>query len=442
MGYVGRKPADAALTSADIAPGSVDTAQLAADAVTTAKIAPATVASSDIAPATIAASNIAPGTVTTTQIAPGTIAASNIAPGTITTTQIAPNTVAASNIAPGTITTTQISPAVPLGVPAVSSDPPSPNEGDMWLRKDLTANQLKAYLVGALSFSSAPNYPITAYALIGAGTGTDTTFVGGFQMPGSSSTNTSNEYNGSAFSSAPNYPLSVYGHAMAANSPGSSQRIAAGRTYPGSANNTVNTYDGTSFSSAPSLSVARYLHLGGGPSSAMKIVGGDPAPGSNTAEDWNGSSWASGTMIPSGRHAENGMNMVGPSSDMCVAGGRDAPSSPYPGVAYKWDGSSWSTLAPRPPMLPSSHSGNNLCFGSGSSDLYTVGGESPAFNGCQKYNGTTWVSQANYPTSKSWIGGATAGNASTAGNGILAAGSPPTNACNEYNYGLTVTDLN
>ena len=46
MGYVGRKPADAALTSADIAPGSVDTAQLAADAVTTAKIAPATVASS------------------------------------------------------------------------------------------------------------------------------------------------------------------------------------------------------------------------------------------------------------------------------------------------------------------------------------------------------------------------------------------------------------
>tara|TARA_A100001515_G_scaffold45832_2_gene35923 strand:- start:730 stop:2064 length:1335 start_codon:yes stop_codon:yes gene_type:complete len=444
MGYVGRKPADAALTSADIAPGSVDTAQLAADAVTTAKIAPATVASSDIAPATIAASNIAPGTVTTTQIAPGTIAASNIAPGTITTTQIAPATVAASNIAPGTITTTQISPAVPLGVPAVSSDPPSPNEGDMWLRKDLTSNQLKAYLTAATSFSSAPNYPITAYALVGAGTGTDTTFVGGFQMPGSSSTNTSNEYDGTSFSGAPNYPLSVYGHAMAVNSPGSSQRIAAGRTYPGSANNTVNTYDGTSFSSGPSLSVARYLHLGGGPSSAMKVVGGDPAPGSNTAEDWNGSSWASGTMIPSGRHAENGMNMVGPSSDMCVAGGRDAPSSPYPGVAYKWDGSAWSTLAPRPPMLPSSHTGNNLCFGSGSSDLYTVGGEdgSPVANGCQKYNGTTWVSQANYPLSKAWIGGGSAGNASTSGNGILAGGSPPTNNCNEYTYGLAVTDLN
>ena len=422
MGYIGRQPTNVPLTSSDIADSAVSTDKLAPDAVTTAKIAPATVASSDIAPATIAASNIAPATITTTQIAPGTVAA--------------------SNIAPATITQDKISPAVNLGIEAVSSNPPSPSEGDVWLRKDLTSNQLKAYLTGATSFSSAPNYPITAYALIGAGTGTDTTFVGGFQMPGSSSTNTSNEYNGTSFSGAPAYPLSVYGHAMAANSPGSDQRIAGGRTYPGSSHNTTNTYDGSSFSSAPSLSVARYLHAGGGPSSAMKILGGDPAPGSNTAEDWNGSSWATGSMIPSGRHAENGMNMVGPTSDMCIAGGRDAPSSPYPGIAYKWDGSSWSTLAPRPPMLPSSHSGNNLCFGSGSSDLYTVGGENPAFNGCQKYNGSTWVSQANYPTSKSWIGGGTAGNASSAGNGILAAGSPPTNACNEYNYGLTVTDLN
>ena len=74
------------------------------------------------------------------------------------------------------------------------------------------------------------------------------------------------------------------------------------------------------------------------------------------AEDWNGSSWSSGTMIPSGRHVENGMSMVGSASDLCVAGGRDGPAQPYPGVAYKWDGSSWSTLAPRPPSLPSSHS--------------------------------------------------------------------------------------
>ena len=48
MGYVGRTPTDIPLTSADIAPGAVDTVNLAADAVTSAKIAPATVASSDI----------------------------------------------------------------------------------------------------------------------------------------------------------------------------------------------------------------------------------------------------------------------------------------------------------------------------------------------------------------------------------------------------------
>ena len=225
------------------------------------------------------------------------------------------------------------------------------------------------------------------------GTGTDTTVIGGIAPP-SSSTNTVNEYNGSTYSSAPNYPVSVYAQGMSTNSPGSNQRIAGGRTYPGSGFNTVNTYDGSSFSSAPSLSVARYLHLAGGPSSAMTVLGGDPAPSANNREDWNGSSWSSGTMIPSGRHVENGMSMVGSASDLTVAGGRDGPAQPYPGVTYNWDGSSWSTLAPRPPSLPSSHSGNNLCFGSSSSDFYSVGGEYPGGNyvdKADKYDGTSWA---------------------------------------------------
>ena len=419
MGYVGRKPTDAALTSSDIAPGAVDTAQLAADAVTTAKIAPATVAAADIAP------------------------------GTITTTQIAPATVAASNIAPGTITTTQISPAVPLGVPAVTSDPPgaSLSEGDMWLRKDLAApGNLKAYLNVSASFAATSNYPLSGYVFYAAGIGTDTTVVGGIS-PASSSTSTVNEYNGSTYSSAPSYPASAYAVGMATNSPGSNQIVAGGRTYPGSAFSTVNSYDGTSFSSETSLSTARYLHLAGGPSSAMSVVGGDPTPSANTREDWNGSSWSSGTMIPSGRHVENGMSMVGPASDLSIAGGRDAPASPYPGVSYNWDGSAWSTLAPRPPSLPSSHSGNNLCFGSTSSDLFSVGGEYPGGgynNKADKYDGTAWsTGVATYPVSVSWIGGGTAGNTSTSGNGVIQGGSPGhLNTAAEYTYGLAIADLN
>ena len=58
--------------------------------------------------------------VTTSEIAPATITPADIAPATITTTQIGPATIAQSNI----------SPAVTLSVPAVTSDPPSPNEGD------------------------------------------------------------------------------------------------------------------------------------------------------------------------------------------------------------------------------------------------------------------------------------------------------------------------
>ena len=67
--------------------------------------------------------------VTTSEIAPATITAADISPGTITTTQIGPGAVAQSNI----------SPAVTLSVPAVTSDPPSPDAGDVWLRTDLIA---------------------------------------------------------------------------------------------------------------------------------------------------------------------------------------------------------------------------------------------------------------------------------------------------------------
>ena len=95
------------------------------------------VGSTQIENSSVAAADIAPATITTTQIAPATIASSNIAPGTV----------AASNIAPGTITTTQISPAVPLGVPAVSSDPPTPSlsEGDLFFDIIETFFKLKTF---------------------------------------------------------------------------------------------------------------------------------------------------------------------------------------------------------------------------------------------------------------------------------------------------------
>ena len=64
--------------------------------------------------------------VGSTQIENSSVAAADIAPGTITTTQIAP----------GTIAQADISPAVNLGVSSVTSDPPSPSEGDLWLRTD------------------------------------------------------------------------------------------------------------------------------------------------------------------------------------------------------------------------------------------------------------------------------------------------------------------
>ena len=110
------------------------------------------VGSTQIENNTVAAAYIAPATITTTQIAPGTIASSNIAPGTI----------AADRIAPGAITTTQIAPSVPLGVPAVTSDPPTPSlsEGDLFFRSD--TKQLKCFAIGSAAFSAGDAIPYGA----------------------------------------------------------------------------------------------------------------------------------------------------------------------------------------------------------------------------------------------------------------------------------------
>ena len=331
------------------------------------------------------------------------------------------------------------------GVPAVTSDPPtaSLSEGDIWLRTDSTVDNLKTYLSTPAVFAAGPAYPTSVYVAYGAGLNTDALFIGG-NAPGS--VNNAVGWNGTAFSNKPNYPVEVYGQFMAVNSPGSSQTIAGGRDNPGPGSvNTANTWDGSSFSSAPSLSSARYIGGAGGTSSAMKACSGEPSLGT-AVEDWNGSSWSSGTAMPVS-NVENGMNIVGPASAMIIAGGRDG-SPPYPGVGYIWNGSSWSTTASKYPGLPSSPSGNGSNFGSGSSNLYSGNQEYPPGTSVVsvfgKWDGSSWSTDGTNPRAKPWVGTCSAGNSASIGAGIISPGSQPTagTVTDTYRYGLTVVTLN
>ena len=437
---------------------TVSTAKLKSNAVTAAKIAPATITTSEIAPATIASSNIAPATIASSNIAPATIAASNIAPGTITTTQIAPNTVAASNIAPGTITTTEISPAVPLGVPAVTSNPPTPSLslGDMFLRTDLSApGNLKAFLAGPLAFATGGdmhNAPGGYQSTFGCGTQNDATTCGGYRgTPSPYYLSTTQSYNGSAWSTGPAYPTGLtVGILGSPGSPGSNCWFAGGLNPGGPTRTETNEWNGTTHSASGALPTAQHSGVSQGTIPDGMYVGGSPA--TTNVYDYNGTSWSSGTSLPTAIF-EAGGTMVGPPTNAAFAGGRNSPSSPYPGVGYEWNGSSWSTF-PAAPAQPSTQAGNGYCFGADADSFYLAGYEiPPGYNTTttvQKYNGSSWVSATAMPRSCYGSGVATAGNTASSGSGLLYGGSNPainnpsgqTRSTLEWSDGNAIVDLN
>tara|TARA_R100001443_G_scaffold39818_1_gene53219 strand:+ start:1301 stop:2350 length:1050 start_codon:yes stop_codon:yes gene_type:complete len=328
------------------------------------------------------------------------------------------------------------------GVPAVTSDPPTSDlsAGDMWLRTDLTSNNLKSYLDYGIQWSAGGNYPASLYSITSAGTGSDITSIGGIRQSPNTSVNTASEYNGTSWSGIPAYPVSMYGGHSSCASPGSDVTFAGGRTYPGSGFTTCNEWDGSSFSSGGSLSSARYIGLGAGTASAMSVIGGDPGTMS-TREDYNGTSWSSGTSFPT-TIVEAGMTTAGPASDWCFANGRDG-SSPYPQQGYSWNGSSYSTF-PKPPSSPSDGSGNGTNFGSNSSNLFSGLSEYPpgSNSDIMLYNGSSWSSTPTYPTKKSWTSTTTAGNTSAGGSGVIVGGSPYANTTVNYSYGLAIVALN
>jgi hypothetical protein len=397
---------------------------------------------------TVSAIKIKTNAITEAKINDGAVTETKIGSGAVTTAKLGPAAVTASTIAPGTITTTQISPSVTLGVPVVASDPPAPSlsEGDLWF--NTTDNKLRVWAELAASLSAGATYPTPGYVRYTVGPSTNANTVGGINDNSGSpaSTNVVVSYNGTSWSPEANLPYSAYGVFLSANAPGDDWIVAAGRNVPpGTVYSNANSYDGTTFSGIPSLSTARYIGLAGGPSSAMSVIGGDPGAGNR--EDYNGTSWASGTMLPASNHVENGMNLVGPASDLTVAGGRDGPS-PYPAQGYNWDGTSWTTF-PKPPSIPPGWNGNDTNFGSSSSNLYNGLGEYSGGkrNTIDLWNGTSWTSSVmTYPASMSWIGSSTSGNSAGSGSGIIVNGDAyPGNRLNtvqEYSWGLGIININ
>jgi hypothetical protein len=345
--------------------------------------------------------------VTTDKIAPATVASSDIAPATI----------ASSNIAPGAITADRISPAVTLGVPAVTSDPPSPglNPGDMWIRKDLTANQLKGWLNVAGAFSALSDSPYAGYG--GAATGTAAAGAmicryGGH--PRTSGDNGARGYDHQSFDNTSwtqetNFPYPNSGAFFHGTT--SAGVAGGGHGNPGGPNSPLGSYaattisyewDGSAWGSSASLNVATSSNDSThSPSQSDAIVaggwGGSPTSPNNgatiSAQTYNGTAWSDlGSNMPLALRASGS---TGPSSDHLVYGGSTAGPS-MTAATVSWNGSTWSVENSMPSVRTEFGSS---AIGSATGSAFAIAGNpSPTtYNTTVVWNGTSWNADATNP---------------------------------------------
>ena len=352
--------------------------------------------------------------VTTDKIAPGAVATSDIAPGAVTD----------SNIATGTIAANKISPAVTLGVPAVTSDPPAPslNPGDMWIRKDLSANQLKGWLSVAGSFSALPDSPYPGYgggALGTAAAGAMICRYGGHPRTGGD--NGARGYDHQSFDNTTwtqetNFPYPNSGCFFHGTT--SAGVAGGGHGNPGGPNAPLGGYsattisyewDGAAWGSSASLSTAvSASDSSHSPSQSDAIVAGgwgssptSPTNGATiSAQTYNGTAWSDlGTNMPLALRAGG---TTGPTSNHLVFGGSTTGPS-VTNTTISWNGSSWSV---ENSMLSARSEMSSSSTGSANTSAFAYGGGPPTnYNTTNVWNGTSWITDATNPAAVSNQGG-------------------------------------
>lgn len=368
--------------------------------------------------------------VTTSEIAPATITAADIAPATITTTQIGPATIAQSNI----------SPAVTLSVPAVTSDPPSPNEGDVWLRTDLKI--FKSYLLGSAAWTAGTSIPYGATGWSANGTSTNSFFAvcGYGSHPRTGGDNGARgydnlEFNGTSWSNETNFP---YANSSCCSIGTQSARVSGGGhgnpsgpnapLGPSYSATTISyEWDGTSWAAPATMnyyasSIAQ--RHGHGPISSAFLHGGWHAPGgSATAKSqiYDGTSWSTS---PDGPTATQYLASAGPPTAILHFGGSYAPSGKG---TVEWNGSSWSA---EPAMSTSRPEGTKIGTAAGPTNtgVLAVG---PSGGTSELYNGTSWAADQSYsplPAFPGSLGGVSGGGNTGGGTStglLIGGGSPP-----------------
>jgi len=297
-------------------------------------------------------------------------------------------------------------------VQALSSDPPSPTNGQIWYNTSDNALRASVFLAGALAWSSGGNLG-TARNQMSGGSGFGIQTAGAL-AGGGVPTSTANveEYNGSAWSEVNNLPEGLqWGGGMGTLTAG----IHVGGTIsPGANRNTTRHYDGTNWTSGGNLAATGRVRGCFGTQTAGITAGGSPRDSiGQTAEEYDGSSWTA-IAAPAFKAEGKGAGSASPVSAGIIFGG--SPPGPQQ-QTETWNGSAWST-GPNMSQVRRYMGG----FGTATASIAAGGSTSSSqLNATEQYNGTAWSTAASYSTARGQTGGSN--TATTAG--YIAGGETP-----------------
>jgi hypothetical protein len=286
----------------------------------------------------------------------------------------------------------------------VSSDPSNPTEGQIWYNS--TSNLLKGYQFAAVNaWASGGNMNGQPRGLMGgAGTQTAALAFGGETDPvgpaPQTTTNVSEEYDGTSWTSGGNYPVYVrsLGGAGSQTAAVGFSGLSDGPNGSGDVTAVTAEYNGTSWTAVNNVNTAAYNFGASGSSqnSALKSGGLTPPGAISSVEEYDGTTWTAGGSLPG---AISQFAQAGDTTAAIAFGG-----TPGPGTASRtYDGTSWTST-------PNLNTGRFRLGGAGIQTLAIAFAgitPAPAFSAATElWNGTSWTSSSNMATARQQIGSA------------------------------------
>jgi len=346
--------------------------------------------------------------------------------GKLDATDAISGVIPASNIANGSLTSATTYGSVTGGVPAVSSDPPSPSEGDIWY--NTTTGKLR-FRAQAGAWASGGNLNTGRSQSGAAGTQTSSLVASGNQGGSPLVVNNVETYNGTAFTEVGDVNTGRrIGASAAADS--TAGLFFGGWILSGNAHSALNeSWNGSSWTEVGDINTSRGFIAGAGTATAALAFGGGPPGGNygNETEVWNGSSWTEVNNLNTNRYAAGqggGTTTAAIAAGGSVSGGQTADCE-------TWNGSSWTEVN----NLNTARS-HQLTTGTTTNALVAGGEHTTQVATSETWNGTSWSNIDDMATARHYLMGAGTGTA-----GIAIGGDPGRNISEEWTFGTSSFDV-